>query len=490
MEIFKLHKMPKKASDSLFQHGVRRLQPYGRKSGQLVLNANSDDFRKKVTVISTCLRCNSAIKVGGDKSQALKDAQFHYSECYFKQRVFHLHFPPTHSEEESVRQYRCPRPGCTQRRMDYRGWSLHQAIAHKVLGDMMARDPTPGMREVLALLYPNKEYRAIPLPSDPGPVSCKMEDLPKHDNIIQKIVMVDVKNVLNTKVSKTSDVTDVASRPEDSDNSSLILSVDKVHNCLICGGKSKEGRNLNLSDKLNEVKYHYSVCYYTEGGFHDLVDAGPLNQGDKAEDVGSQFKYKCPFDSCSKSVSGRGGTKMLMGYKAYVIHVAVVHHQLEAAMSRDGRPGIGEVRAAIIQARREEGGLFETMPPVLFEEVHDCLLCKGDKKDGKNLSFNPEKILTLRYHYASCYYERDIYLEKYPLEPDNKDTNGKPIDHLGRDFKYTCEEKKCNNRRRKMGYKEWCIHRASDHGGLIEIMSHDDNEAIRNVGKRLESYRY
>ena len=58
---------------------------------------------------------------------------------------------------------------------------------------------------------------------------------------------------------------------------------------------------------------------------------------------------------------------MLMGYKAYVIHVAVVHHQLEAAMSRDGRPGIGEVRAAIIQARREEGGLFETMPPVLFE---------------------------------------------------------------------------------------------------------------------------
>ena len=226
-----------------------------------------------------------------------------------------------------MRQYRCPHPGCTQRRMDYRGWSLHKAIAHKVLGDIMARDPTPGMREVLALLYPNKEYRAIPLPPDPDPVSCKMEDLPKHDNIIQKMVMVDVKNVLNTKVSKTSDVTDVASRPEDSDKSSPIPSADKVHNCLICGGRNnKEGRNLNLSDKLNEVKYHYSVCYYAEGRFHDLVDAGPLNQGDKAEDVGSQFKYKCPFDSCSKSVSGRGGTKTLMGYKAYVIHVAVVHH--------------------------------------------------------------------------------------------------------------------------------------------------------------------
>ena len=100
-------------------------------------------------------------------SQALKDAQFHYSECYFKQRVFHLHFPPTHSEEESVRQYRCPHPGCTQRRMDYRGWSLHKAIAHKVLGDIMARDPTPGMRKVLALLYPKKRVPSNPDSSRP-----------------------------------------------------------------------------------------------------------------------------------------------------------------------------------------------------------------------------------------------------------------------------------------------------------------------------------
>merc|ERR1719192_1426111 len=85
--------------------------------------------------------------------------------------MFQLHFPPTHYEEESLRQYRCPHPGCTQRRMDYRGWSLHMAIAHKVLGDIMARDPTPGMREVLALLYPDREKIVSTSPADTVAVS-------------------------------------------------------------------------------------------------------------------------------------------------------------------------------------------------------------------------------------------------------------------------------------------------------------------------------
>ena len=159
-------------------------------------------------------------------------------------------------------------------------------------------------------------------------------------------------------------------------------------------------------------------------------------------------------------------------------------------MKQDTRPGMDEVRAAIILARRQEGGVFEFMPPVQWEEVHQCKLCHGEgegKKEGKSLSFNPEKILSLRYHYASCYYDTGIYFEKYPLAPENMDKDGKPIDHLGRDFKYICAEKKCN-RKRKMGYKEWCIHQASDHGGLIEIMSQSDNEEIRKVGKRLESF--
>ena len=431
------------------------------------------------------------------------------------------------------------------------------AIAHKVLGDMMARDPTPGMREVLALLYPNKEKRASASVSPTS--SSTEEELANNINIdssikeVKGVVTEDVKTdnmsprvtptrgrgrgrgrgrkvgssasvtVTNTAHVPTAEeeaVDDPSNEPDTTDSVNAnpdsrtevpkyedcleedlpVPQVDKVHTCLIChgkndqGGKVKEACNLNLGDKLTEVKYHYAVCYYAEGKFRDLIDAGPNNRGevgDHAEDVGSQFKYRCPFEGCAKTGSGRGGSRSLMGYKAYVIHAAVVHHQLEVVMKQDARPGMDEVRAAIILARRQEGGVFEPMPPVQCEEVHQCQLCLGEgdgKKEGKSLSFNPEKILSLRYHYASCYYDTGIYFEKYPLAPENMDKDGKPIDHLGRDFKYICAEKKCSNRKRKMGYKEWCIHQASDHGGLIEIMSQSDNEEIRKVGKRLESF--
>ena len=182
--------MPKKTSDNsigISNRSVRRSHPYQRKvyeQSTEVTNKNDrtiDDIKiaqgsncNDTSLLTTCVLCKSALKV--DESRAIKDVQFHYCECYFERRQFHKHLPPAHSEEENVKEYKCPHPGCTQRKMNYRGWSLHMAIAHKVLGDIMARDPTPGMREMLALLYPNKEYQAIPIPPDPGPVSCEMEE--------------------------------------------------------------------------------------------------------------------------------------------------------------------------------------------------------------------------------------------------------------------------------------------------------------------------
>ena len=56
-----------------------------------------------------------------------------------------------------------------------------------------------------------------------------------------------------------------------------------------------------------------------------------------------------------------------MGLREYSIHCAVTHYQLEVAMEDDQRPGIEEVRAAIIQHRNtvhmahEHGGVLTVM---------------------------------------------------------------------------------------------------------------------------------
>ena len=52
-----------------------------------------------------------------------------------------------------------------------------------------------------------------------------------------------------------------------------------------------------------------------------------------------------------------------------------------------------EVRAAIIQDRRKQGNKHEPMPELIFEEVHTCLLCNGENKEGQHLSFDAAKML-------------------------------------------------------------------------------------------------
>ena len=74
----------------------------------------------------------------------------------------------------------------------------------------------------------------------------------------------------------------------------------------------------------------------------------------------------------------------------------MAHNLLEKVMAIDKREGIDEVRAAIILLRKREGAVVEDMPRVQVEEVHTCLLCKGETKEGKNLCFSGSKKLELR----------------------------------------------------------------------------------------------
>ena len=56
---------------------------------------------------------------------------------------------------------------------------------------------------------------------------------------------------------------------------------------------------------------------------------------------------------------------------------------------------------------------------------------------------------------------------------------------LGREVKYQCDIKGCSQKRR-MGYKEFVIHMANDHGGLEEIMSEHEDEEFRKMILRLK----
>ena len=308
-------------------------------------------------------------------------------------------------------------------------------------------------------------------------------DDPDYDDGAEESVDVSMSPVQSQIVDNSDYEDDIGTLPA--------VRIDKVHNCIVCQGQGKkEGRNMNLGAGLSEVKYHYAVCYYAEGTLFKYIDAGLYNNngcGGPLEDIGSQFKYNCPFDSCGRQTSRRSGIRSMMGYKEYAIHCAVNHHILEKVMAKDEREGIDEVRAALVQARRKDNISYQKMPSeVQYEEVHTCLHCNGENKDGKNLSFKADKISSIRYHYASCYYDTGVYLDRFPPGPQNVNDEGQPRDILGTDIKYSCSQKGCSNKRR-MGYKEFCIHQASDHGEIIKIMMEDSNEKIRKVARRLES---
>ena len=54
------------------------------------------------------------------------------------------------------------------------------------------------------------------------------------------------------------------------------------------------------------------------------------------------------------------------------------------------------------------------IPEVVVEELHTCLICQGEDKEGKAMSLDQENLFQTRYHYASCFYDTGVYFTKYP----------------------------------------------------------------------------
>ena len=67
----------------------------------------------------------------------------------------------------------------------------------------------------------------------------------------------------------------------------------------------------------------------------------------------------------------------------------------------------------------------------------------GENKEGQHLSFDAAKINSMKYHYASCYYDSGVYLKMYPTGEQNSDEEGNPVDVLGSKIKYSCKVSGC-----------------------------------------------
>ena len=267
--------------------------------------------------------------------------------------------------------------------------------------------------------------------------------------------------------------------------------ISHLHSCLVCD--LKEGRRMTTM----ELSYHYSVCLYNKGWYAGIVSPGEHNEdedGSALDETGRRWKYQCPVLECEKHKQGR--TKPV-GFKEFAIHAGMAHHQVERVLASrlEELPALREVIELLAGERREKGEELGELPGLLREEMHTCLLCGGKDKDGSkdglNMSLKKEKMVAARYHYASCFYDTGAYLALYSPGEQNMDGNGQAKDVMGRDVKYSCDFEQCGQGRagtvrRKMGYKEFCIHMGSEHGGLEQVMGQDEREEVRKMLQRIK----
>jgi len=538
-----------------------------------------------------CLLCAAEVEGG------LKEARFHYTICLLNEGSFSLLEDYKDHGKAGDRVFTCllSGEGCTKKKYNHRNFCIHMATSHGFdsVAQIMARHPHPGMKSVLASLFPDhplvtessstedhlmdedqdedltlEETSAPPViepsPAVQKPIVLKSSGQPKgKPGPKPKSTKLGMSNgrpssPANPKIDtffspKRSTVAQLPSEEEDqvdqpsepallkpaskrgpaSRTSSTAAAAkvtaptqpattkdglysifqdyivtaaaapvpsglpkvfpEKLHTCQVCKGQGqagKEGRSLKRGPvHLSTSLYHYAACFYTERNLAFMVDAGKDNvrQKDGTQDeYGQRFKYKCPFTECEKNT----GRKIAqMGFKEYAIHIAVRHHLMESLMHEIKTPEMADMLEEVMAARHARGEQVVEIPEVVVEELHTCLICEGETKDGRDLSFQGMKRAGLRYHYASCLYDSNIYLAKYPPGEANQDSQGQVKDVMGAEMKYQCSSNGCSvaRKRKQMGYKEHCIHMSNEHGGLEEVLAEHPRPEVRAVAAKLEA---
>lgn len=103
---------------------------------------------KNQETVDTCLICKDKIRF--EEERKINDIKIHYALCYFNQGEFKTLFPP--GQDDDI--FLCQRQLCTRRKMNYKQYVLHEAVAHKATQKLMNKDNREGIRVVMKELYP------------------------------------------------------------------------------------------------------------------------------------------------------------------------------------------------------------------------------------------------------------------------------------------------------------------------------------------------
>jgi len=455
----------------------------------------------KTGILDKCVFCTkSGVRTMLEGAGTATNMRFHLAaEHYFPEGKFKDVAPPSADDLEpgkllpndlmgKVFKYSCHFQPCTKRKQGYKELVLHLATQHQLLKEVMAKDKRNGVADVFAALYENEEQVKKVVDDVKQEKKAKCGNVGKEnldENVDDPPPALPVKPA---KTAKKPPQVQVQPRVEVAAAEKAYTGprIDKVHNCLLC--EAKEGRNLSFGSGLMELRNHYSVCLYNRGQFTSVADPGEGNrdfEGKAVDEYGRKFRYKCQVPECPRSIP----KAKPVGFKEWAIHAGVAHHLVEKVMEEEAEktPALKEVVAEVARIRKEAGVVLDDLPMPSREEIHNCLLCVGKDKDGLNLSLDPSKLWQVRYHYASCYFDSGVYMDlggSYLPGDQNSNEDGSARDVLGREVKYRCMEGGCTMKR-QVGYKELCIHMASDHGGLEAVMAKDEREEIRDLVEKI-----
>ena len=308
--------------------------------------------------------------------------------------------------------------------------------------------------------------------------------------ILSKLTGITVARTLSTKRNRTYSKLEgknIKRLKENSLGPEYLVTQD----CILC--------NVTEGKKMNTVKMllHYSGCLFERGYFFNIIDPGSdnLNEQGLVRDVfGKVFRYKCNEESCPKfmacqdkcrTVKCRTDCKNSMGFKEFCIHTATHHNVLELVLwqALPELPGLMVVVKAIQSSKRTDEIERKVLPPQFTRvELHTCLLCEGREKEGERLLLDSRDFRLVKYHYASCFFPTGVYLNLYP--PGKVNMVGPEVrDLLGREVTYACN--RCEKRNKRMGYKAFAIHMASEHGGLDMVMLLDKRKEVRRFARRI-----
>jgi len=184
--------------------------------------------------------------------------------------------------------------------------------------------------------------------------------------------------------------------------------VEEIHTCLLCNGKTPDGRvdkeasNLSFRE-IKRLREHYSKHLYNEGKIFKHVpgEAGNVDvDGKVVDEFGAKFKYNCNVKNCWKS------KKPACGYKEIALHNAAEHEVLERVLEDDDRPVLKRLLEQIEEAKEKERIATQPIP---------CLI--PECPDSDTLHTNHGDYQSLKGHYSTQHWRHWFMAAPGPNQP-------------------------------------------------------------------------